>query len=147
MILAWLLWPIVLVVAVVGKALWRTLQLWKRPVWYGFLAFPGMFVALLILQYIEPDKPANLDNSFQEDQFLLRWWDRWRMLGFARLLPTHGLITYPHYASDKELLYAFLYVSAGASITVAGVVLGLLFVGSLVQTLSTVGKPYRGGIR
>lgn len=147
MILAWLVWPIVLLVAIVGKALWRSLRHWKIPVLSGLVAIPGMYVVLLIATYVDPARPRDQNNNYQSYEYMVLWWNRWRRLGVARLIPNDWQMKMPHYPNNTEMWSALLHLFAAAGLTVACLILALLFVACVLNTLSTVGNPYQGGVR
>lgn len=147
MILAWLLWPIVLLVAIVGKSLWRSLRHWKLPVLAGLAAIPVMYVVLVVATYIDPARPKDQNNNYQSYEYMVLWWTRWRRLGVARLIPNNWQMTSPHYPNNTEMWSALLHLFAAAGVTVACAIFALLLLFSVLNTLGTVGKPYQGGIR
>lgn len=149
MILAWLVWPLILIVAVLGVALRRLLGVWWMPVVWGVAAFVASFLALLIMTYTGPDKPRP-NNNGTELLFLGRWWHRLGAFGVTRLLPDHWLVVRYDYAgrpetTNPQAFHAYLWVAFGASLTVAAAVAVAVFVLCVVRTIDRTTAPFAGG--
>lgn len=144
MILAWALWPLIVLGSVLVRAVPRLLRRWYVPLLSGLIAFPLNFVALLILPYSGPEK-FNTDNNLAGFAFLVRWWGRWRVVGPAQLLSNGWISQHQPYPTGKELFLGFLHVSLAASVTVAGLGLLLAVLLALRDTLRSSTDPFPGG--
>lgn len=149
-VIGWALWPLILIIAVLGVTLRRLLSYWRTLVTWAAGAFVASFVALIVMTYTGPDKPRP-DTGATEILFLDRWWHRLGAFGLTRLLPDHWLVVrydptgYPEIGS-AQAFHAYLLVAFGASLTVAAAVVAVVFVRCLVRTIDRTTAPFPGGI-
>lgn len=149
MAVAWLLWPIVLLVAVLGQSLWRVLSRWTLILAWFLLGLPLSFVAPLLLAFLPPDKDRTGTNP-QDFAYTVRWWHRLESFQVARVLPD-GWITAPvrhgRLPTDKDVMIGFLHVSLAGSLTLVSLIVLVLFLRALVATCHASMQPYQGGLQ
>lgn len=157
MAVAWLVWPIVLLIAILGQSLWRVLQRWVLILGWFLLGYLLSFVALMVLAYVPPDRARTLAaqdfphpiRTELDFAYTIRWWHRLEYLGVTRLLPD-GWITAParqgRFPADKDVMIGFLHVSLAGSLTLVSAIVAVLFLRALIATCRQVVQPYQGGL-
>lgn len=145
MVVAWLLWLIVLTIAVLGRAVWRVLRLSYVLVLAGVVAFVVMGIALVYMGNHTPYQPYDPKYRVYLFTLLVHWWERWQAFGVARLLPDRW--TMPQYANPKtrEMVWGLFYVCAAASVTVMSVSALILFAWAIPATFAQSTRPFAAG--
>lgn len=158
MAVAWLVWPIVLLMSILGQSLWRVLHRWGLILAWFLLGYLLSFVALMILAFIPPDRARTLaaqrfPNPVRAEldfAYTIRWWHRLEYLGVTRLLPD-GWITAPahqgRFPADKDVMIGFLHVSLAGSLTIVSAIVAVLFLRALIATCRHAVQPYPGGLQ
>lgn len=150
MILAWAVWPLVVLLGIVVQALWRVLRQWYLPVLGAIAGFVGMLVAGVIMALAGPDNANDPKANVAQFAMSVRWWHRWQRFGVARLLsddwvrqpvPPGG---HPSWAQVHDSAY---HVCFAASLTVGSLVLIVVFVWALVTVCKRSIWSFEGELR
>lgn len=143
--LIWLAWPFIVLLSLSSRALWRVLHRWYLPVGAGLVAYPTMFVTIVI-NYARP-RPLTRETELWQFQQLIRWWHWWRLFGVARLLSDRWTTFQPPYPTGKQELDGLLSVPLAASLTVASLVFATLFVWALVASFNQSIQPFGSRVK
>lgn len=145
MILAWGIWPFIVVLTVLLRALWRVLRRWYLPVGAGVATYPIVFVTMFLM--IAKPQPEDAQTELWQFHQIVRWWDRWSFFGVARLFSDQWTVLQQPAPTGNQMRHGMFYTPLAASLTVASLIFGLVFLWMVVQTIRAITPRFEGGFR
>lgn len=153
MAVAWLVWPIVVLVGVLVQAIRRVLRRWRLILLSFLVSLPCWFVLLLTLWLFTDSNTLN--SPLMGFEFTVLWWRRLGYLRVARLLPD-GWTNKPPISWERtggptygwrpptvsDIFSGFLHVTLAASLTTVSIIIVVLFLRAIVASVEQLFLPF-----